>query len=98
MRRRKKTVRYSAVDLSFSATLPGDAHGIFADAFCAVQCSFDPVRDFRESITEMVTAVGVRSWEEMEELVYCYVALNPPDLHGFIADAFCSVCSCRQRS
>ncbi|CAA6658176.1 unnamed protein product [Spirodela intermedia] len=79
MRRRKKTVRYSAVDLSFS-------------------CSFDPVRDFRESITEMVTAVGVRSWEEMEELVYCYVALNPPDLHGFIADAFCSVCSCRQRS
>ncbi|MQL95973.1 hypothetical protein Taro_028642 [Colocasia esculenta] len=91
MRKRKKTARYSTMDLSFSASLPEDVHEMFADSVCAVKCSLDPLRDFQESICEMIVAVGVRSWREMEELVYCYVAVNSPDVHGFIADAFRSV-------
>ncbi|KAJ8624199.1 hypothetical protein MRB53_032729 [Persea americana] len=66
----------------------------FASRACVVKYSVDPFVDFRESIMEMVRHMGVRDWREMDELVYCYVVLNPLDVHGFIEDAFMSFCSC----
>ncbi|KAI4307008.1 hypothetical protein L6164_030243 [Bauhinia variegata] len=77
--------------VSFSASLPSDVSDTFADSFCAVKFSANPFMDIRESILEMILNVGVNSWEEMEELVYCYVALNPPQLHDIIAEAFVSL-------
>ncbi|XP_068650727.1 transcription repressor OFP5-like [Aristolochia californica] len=92
-RRKKRNGRGSTVNVSFSASLPGDVRGIFAESLCAVKYSFNPLSDFRDSILEMIQEVGVEDWEEMEELVYCYVVLNSADTHGFIADAFLSLCS-----
>lgn len=87
-------MRRSSTSLSFSAALPSDVHAIFADSVCAVKYSDDPFADLRESIAEMIREVGVRDWKEMEELVYCYVVLNSQEIHGYIEDAFLSLCSC----
>lgn len=94
-RRRKKHSRCSSMNyVSFSAILPSDVRGVFTNSICAVKHSVDPFADFRASIVKMIREVGVRDWEEMEELVYCYVVLNSSDLHGLIGDAFISLCSC----
>ncbi|KAL6006635.1 hypothetical protein ACLOJK_032128 [Asimina triloba] len=89
-RRRKKNERFSSI--SFSARLPDDVRGVLADSVCAVKFSGDPFVDFRESILEMIREVGVQNWEEMEELVYCYVVINSPEVHALIGDAFMSLC------
>lgn len=78
--------------VSFSATLPDDVRGIYSDSICAVKYSSDPFSDIRESILEMIQTVGVRDWKELEELVYCYIVLNPSEVHEFIEEAFLSVC------
>ncbi|KAK9045085.1 hypothetical protein V6N11_058975 [Hibiscus sabdariffa] len=77
--------------ISFSATLPGDVSGVFAGTICAVKLSNDPFSDVRESILEMIDDAGVRDWNAMEELVYCYIALNSPEVHHIISNAFLSL-------
>lgn len=90
--RKKKHTRNNTTTLSFSASLPDDVQGPYADSICAVKYSNDPFVDLRESILEMIENVGVRNWEEMEELIYCYVVLNSSEIHGFIVQAFLSLC------
>ncbi|RWW60973.1 hypothetical protein BHE74_00031999, partial [Ensete ventricosum] len=62
-----------------------------------VKYSVDPLTDFKEPIVEVIRDGGVRErlWEVMEELVYCFVVLNSPDVHRFIAEAFLGACSPR---
>ncbi|KAK9122406.1 hypothetical protein Syun_020023 [Stephania yunnanensis] len=91
-KKRKKHMRSYNTELSFSARLPGEVQGAYADSICAVMYSCDPFADLRQSILEMIREVGVRDWEEMEELVHCYVVLNSSEIHGFIVDAFLSLC------
>ncbi|WOL00158.1 hypothetical protein Cni_G08871 [Canna indica] len=91
--KRRKAGRCSSMSLSFSASLPGDvAHGALKESICAVKYTVDPLADFRRSIVEMIREGGVRDWEEMEELVYCYVVLNASEVHCFVAEAFLSLC------
>ncbi|KAJ7959469.1 Transcription repressor like [Quillaja saponaria] len=78
--------------ISISANLPNDVCDIFAGSICMVKYSADPFLDMRESILEMIREAGIRDWYEMEELVYCYIALNSSDLHEIIEDAFLSLC------
>ncbi|WOG92733.1 hypothetical protein DCAR_0312008 [Daucus carota subsp. sativus] len=85
----RKHVRRNQI--SFSACLPTDVRGIYADSICAVKYSSDPFSDIRESVLEMIETVGVRNWNELEELVYCYIALNPTEVHHLIEQAFVSV-------
>ncbi|KAK8513149.1 hypothetical protein V6N13_032399 [Hibiscus sabdariffa] len=77
--------------ISFSATLPRDVSGVFAGTICAVKLSNDPFSDVRESILEMIDDAGVRDWSAMEELVYCYIALNSSEVHPIISNAFLSL-------
>ncbi|KAF7148311.1 hypothetical protein RHSIM_Rhsim03G0217200 [Rhododendron simsii] len=91
--RKKKNTEKWSTRISFSASLPEDVTGDFADSICAVKYSNDPFWDIRESILEMIQSAGVGDWKEMEELVYCYIALNSPEVHQFIEDAFLSLCS-----
>ncbi|PSS32938.1 Transcription repressor like [Actinidia chinensis var. chinensis] len=93
-RRKKKNSENWKNRISFSASLPAEVSGGFADGtICLVKYSTDPFSDMRESILEMIQSVGVQDWEELEELVYCYIVLNPSEVHGFIEDAFLSLCS-----
>lgn len=85
--------------ISFSGSLPNDVRGAFAHSLCAVRYSANPFVDIRESIHEMIVNVGVHDWDEMEELVYCYIALNSSELHDVICQAFVSLCCtlCNER-
>lgn len=77
--------------VSFSASLPEDVRGVFADSECAVKYSSNPFLDIRISILEMIRYVKVQDWNDIEELIYCYVALNSPEIHVYIKDAFVSL-------
>ncbi|OIT01758.1 hypothetical protein A4A49_06483 [Nicotiana attenuata] len=88
----QKMVQRQRNRVSFSANLPKDVHGAFADStICAVKYSMDPLSDIRESIKEMVNNVGIQDWKEMEELIYCYIVLNSAEVHSFIQEAFLSI-------
>lgn len=54
--------------------------------------SQDPYADFRRSMQEMVEARGFNDvrydWEYLQELLLCYLGLNPKNTHKFIAGAF----------
>ncbi|XP_022979427.1 transcription repressor OFP12-like [Cucurbita maxima] len=55
--------------------------------------SIDPFFDFRASMQEMVEArdqpVDVRrDWQYLQELLLCYLQINPIDTHKFILRAF----------
>lgn len=89
--RRKKYRRNLNTRISFSARLPSDVHGAFADSICAVKYSTNPFADIRDSIQEMIQNVGVQNWKEMEELIYCYIVLNSSEVHKVIEDAFLSL-------
>lgn len=53
-----------------------------------VKASAEPARDFRESMVEMVVGNGMRSPEDLLELLECYLSLNAREHHGVIMEAF----------
>ncbi|KAK4431240.1 hypothetical protein Salat_0886100 [Sesamum alatum] len=84
--------RRSSSGVSFSAKLPDDVGGAFRDCICAVKYSTNPFSEIRESIVEVMENVGgIGDWNQMEELIYCYIALNSQEVHTFIQDAFLSL-------
>ncbi|KAL2454428.1 Transcription repressor OFP14 [Abeliophyllum distichum] len=85
-RRKRRSSR-----ISFSASLPEDVCGAFEDCICAVKYSTDPFSDIRESIIQVIQNLGIQDWNQMEELIYCYIALNSSEVHTFIQDAFLSL-------
>ncbi|XP_051142763.1 transcription repressor OFP14-like [Andrographis paniculata] len=81
--------------VSFSARLPWDVSQAFQDnCVCAVKYSSTPFSEIRESIVEVVQNLGIQDWNQMEDLVYCYIALNSSEIHSFIQEAFLSLSPC----
>ncbi|PWA82392.1 restriction endonuclease, type II-like superfamily protein [Artemisia annua] len=74
--------------MSMIGGLLDNVRGVFADSNCAVKYSSDPFVDIRKSIVEMLRYVKVQDWNDVEELIYCYIALNSPEIHIYIKDAF----------
>lgn len=91
-KQKRKNPRKRNTSISFSARLPDDVCGVFAGSICAVKYSTDPFMDMRDSISEMIQDAKVCDWSDIEELVYCYISLNSPEVHKIIADAFLSLC------
>ncbi|XAR59277.1 hypothetical protein NMG60_11015032, partial [Bertholletia excelsa] len=58
------------------------------DSFAMVKRSYDPQRDFRDSMIEMITKKGLRRAEELEELLACYLTLNADEFHDLIIKVF----------
>ncbi|WMV06989.1 hypothetical protein MTR67_000374 [Solanum verrucosum] len=50
--------------------------------------SNDPFVDFRKSMEEMVEAYEIKDWENLEELLTCYLKVNCKSNHGYIVGAF----------
>lgn len=77
---------------------PDTHHGAVVDAAVhggvkVRKVSMDPFVDFRASMQEMVEArdrpVDVRrDWQYLQELLVCYLQINPVDTHKFILRAF----------
>ncbi|OWM65534.1 transcription repressor OFP5 [Punica granatum] len=62
--------------------------GIAFERFAMVKCSFDPQRDFRDSMIEMILEIKIRKTEELEELLACYLSLNTDEYHDLIIEVF----------
>ncbi|CAN6295183.1 unnamed protein product [Urochloa humidicola] len=58
------------------------------ESVVVVKASSDPEREMAESMAEMVVANGIRSSEDLEELLACYLALNAAEHHRAVVAAF----------
>lgn len=58
------------------------------NSFAAVKSSYNPEEDFRDSMVEMIRYKGIKRPEELEELLACYLTLNPDDYHDLIIKVF----------
>eukprot|EP00250_Pteridium_aquilinum_P015596 c22664_g1_i1 orf=623-2413(+) len=87
----RKGRRHSAS--SFSAALPEDLQGVVGDSVALVKMSYNPYDDFRQSMYEMIMEKDLEESMDVEELLYCYLSLNPPELHELIEEVFSDVWS-----
>ncbi|XVE88253.1 hypothetical protein DITRI_Ditri19aG0055100 [Diplodiscus trichospermus] len=58
------------------------------ESFAMVKCSFDPEKDFRDSMIEMIMEKKISQPEELEELLACYLTLNSDAYHDLIIKVF----------
>ncbi|RZC63054.1 hypothetical protein C5167_024821 [Papaver somniferum] len=59
-----------------------------SDSFAVIKSSFDPQRDFRESMVEMIVENDLRKSGDLEELLACYLSLNSNEYHDIIVKVF----------
>ncbi|PKA51485.1 hypothetical protein AXF42_Ash002850 [Apostasia shenzhenica] len=55
--------------------------------------SYEPRRDFRESMMQVIVAKGLEEAEELRSLLNCYISVNPREQRQAILEAFHEVCS-----
>ncbi|KAL1541039.1 transcription repressor OFP1-like [Salvia divinorum] len=60
----------------------------FTESFVIVKASFDPEKDFKESMMEMIVENNIRAFKDLEELLACYLSLNSNQYHDMIVKAF----------
>ncbi|KVI00935.1 Ovate protein family, C-terminal [Cynara cardunculus var. scolymus] len=65
-----------------------DAFSTDFDSFAIVKTSYNPQKDFRESMTEMIMEKQLKKREELEELLACYLTLNCDGFHDLIVNVF----------
>ncbi|OVA12428.1 Ovate protein family [Macleaya cordata] len=58
------------------------------ESYAMVKCSFDPQKDFRDSMVEMIAENQIGKPEELEELLACYLSLNSEEYHDVIIEVF----------
>ncbi|ESQ36221.1 hypothetical protein EUTSA_v10009577mg [Eutrema salsugineum] len=61
------------------------------DSFAVIKSSVDPNKDFRESMVEMIEENDIRDSQDMEDLLACYLSLNPKEYHDLIFKVFVQV-------
>ncbi|XP_018500816.2 LOW QUALITY PROTEIN: transcription repressor OFP2 [Pyrus x bretschneideri] len=59
-----------------------------SDSFAIVKSSFDPQRDFRESMVEMIMENNIKASKDLEDLLACYLSLNSDEYHEMIIKVF----------
>ncbi|XP_068642728.1 transcription repressor OFP1-like [Aristolochia californica] len=58
------------------------------ESFAVVKSSFDPQKDFRDSMVEMIVENNIRASKDLEELLACYLSLNSNEYHDVIVKVF----------
>lgn len=58
------------------------------ESFIVVKCSFDPQKDFRDSMMEMIMEKQISQPEELEDLLTWYLTLNSEEYHDLIVKVF----------
>ncbi|XP_058100887.1 transcription repressor OFP5-like [Magnolia sinica] len=56
--------------------------------YAVVKSSFDPQKDFRESMVDMISENGIERPEELESLLACYLSLNSDEYGDLIVKEF----------
>ncbi|CAH2038717.1 unnamed protein product [Thlaspi arvense] len=61
------------------------------DSVAVIKSSADPNKDFRESMVEMIEENNIRASQDLEDLLACYLSLNPKEYHDLIIKVFVQV-------
>ncbi|CAN8295234.1 unnamed protein product [Cochlearia groenlandica] len=61
------------------------------DSFAVIKSSVDPKKDFRESMVEMIEENNIIATQDLEDLLACYLSLNPNEYHDLIIKVFVQV-------
>ncbi|KAL2508205.1 Transcription repressor OFP4 [Forsythia ovata] len=61
---------------------------LYTESVAIVKASFDPEKDFRESMMEMIVENNIRASKDLENLLACYLSLNSDEYHDLIIKAF----------
>lgn len=69
-----------------------EIHDVF-NSIAMVKSSYNPQRDFKESMMEMVLTKQLRRSEDLEQLLQCYLSLNAEQYHHIIVEGFQEVCA-----
>eukprot|EP01018_Ginkgo_biloba_P037549 Gb_24942 [translate_table: standard] len=73
---------------SISKDTVSDAQRKISESFAIVKCSYDPHKDFRESMVEMIVENDIHHFQDLQELLHCYISLNSEEYHHVIFEAF----------
>ncbi|KAG7965288.1 hypothetical protein I3843_09G215300 [Carya illinoinensis] len=73
---------------SFMSTSSSSSRKSFSDSFAVVKSSFDPQRDFRDSMVEMIVEKNIKASKDLEDLLACYLSLNSDEYHDLIIKVF----------
>ncbi|TKY63622.1 Transcription repressor OFP2 [Spatholobus suberectus] len=73
---------------SVSSTASSGSRRSLSDSFAVVKSSFDPQKDFRESMVEMIMENNIRASKDLEDLLACYLSLNSDEYHDLIIKVF----------
>ncbi|CAK9197435.1 unnamed protein product [Sphagnum troendelagicum] len=68
-----------------------ELHGLVKESVAVVKSSYDPYKDFRESMIEMIVEKDVQETGDLEELLQCYLSLNEVEYHTVIVNVFTDV-------
>ncbi|KDP22779.1 hypothetical protein JCGZ_00366 [Jatropha curcas] len=79
--------RIQAHRKSVSSSLTASRRSL-SDSLAIVKSSFDPQRDFRESMVEMIVENNIRASKDLEDLLACYLSLNSNEYHDLIIKVF----------
>jgi uncharacterized protein (TIGR01568 family) len=60
----------------------------FSGSLAIVKSSFNPQKDFRESMVEMIVENNIRASKDLEDLLACYLSLNSDEYHDIIIKVF----------
>lgn len=81
----------SLLDVSVSP-VPERLQGMVKESVAVVvESSYDPYKDFRESMIEMIVDQDIQETGDLEELLQCYLSLNEAEYHTVIVDVFTDV-------
>lgn len=73
---------------SVSSGLGSCSRKSLSDSLAIVKSSFDPQRDFRDSMVEMIVENNIRASKDLEDLLACYLSLNADEYHDLIIKVF----------
>lgn len=60
----------------------------FSDSFAVVKSSYEPGKDFRDSMVEMILENNIRNSTDLQKLLRCYLSLNSDEYHDTIIKVF----------
>ncbi|KAF3447978.1 hypothetical protein FNV43_RR08685 [Rhamnella rubrinervis] len=73
---------------SMSSMTSSSRRRSLSDSFAIVKSSFDPQKDFKESMVEMIVENNIRASKDLEDLLACYLSLNSDEYHDLIINVF----------
>jgi uncharacterized protein (TIGR01568 family) len=86
----KKIQAYNNGRKSVSSTTSSSSRSrrSLSDSLAVVKSSFDPQKDFRESMVEMIVENNIKASKDLEDLLACYLSLNSDEYHDLIIKVF----------